>query len=64
MNGISSLKNSSAGYDFLPTKVGEKIAYSFIEPLRVLINKSFIHGIFPDELKIGKNIPIISLIVV
>ena len=51
---------SSAGYDFLPTKVGEKIAYSFIEPLTVLINQSFIHGVFPDELKIGKIIPLLK----
>ena len=37
-----------------------KTTYSFIEPLTVLINKTFIHGVFPDELKIGKSMPLLK----
>ena len=58
LNVIKSLKNSSAGYDFWPTKVGKKLAPSFLKPLTYIINKSFTEGVFPDELKIGKIIPI------
>ena len=31
MNVIESLKKSSEGYDFLPTKIGGKITSSFIK---------------------------------
>ena len=38
---ISSLKNSSAGWDELPTFVAKKCVYGYIEPLTYLINTSF-----------------------
>ena len=50
---ISSLKNSSAGWDELPTFVAKKCVDCFIEPLTYLINASFREGIFPTELKLA-----------
>ena len=55
---ISSLKNSSAGWDELPTFVAKKCVDCFIEPLTYLINTSFKEGIFPKELKLARVVPI------
>ena len=55
---ISSLKNSSAGWDELPTFVAKKCVDSYIEPLTYLINKSFMGGVFPKELKLARVVPI------
>ena len=46
---ISSLKNSSAGWDEIPTFVAKKCVYSYLTPLTYLINKSVTEGIFPVE---------------
>jgi len=55
---ISSLKNSSAGWDGIPTFAAKKCVESFIEPLTYLINSSFTEGIFPSELKLARVVPI------
>ena len=55
---ISSLKNSSAGWDEIPTFVAKKCVYSYLKPLTYLINKSFTKGIFPVELKLARVVPI------
>ena len=55
---IKSLKNSSAGYDEVPARVLKQNINIFIKPLTHLINSSIKEGIFPDELKIAKVVPI------
>ena len=55
---ISSMKHSSPGWDSLPTHILKPFLADYIKPLTYLINKSFETGIFPDELKIAKIVPI------
>ena len=52
---ISSLKNSSAGWDEIPTFVAKKCVYSYLKPLTYLINRSFTEGAFPEELKLARG---------
>ena len=58
INVISSLNNSSAGYDDMSASIMKKCIDQYITPLTYLINYSIRQGIFPDELKIAKIIPI------
>ena len=51
-NVITSLKDSSPGCDHISPFVMKQ------EPITVLINNSFYHGIFPDELKLARVVPI------
>ena len=51
---ISSLKNSSAGWDEIPTFVAKQCVYCYLKSLTYLINKSFTEGIFPVELKLAR----------
>ena len=55
---ILALKNSSAGWDDLPALVAKQSIDSYIEPLMCLINRSFSDGIFPNELKLARVVPI------
>ena len=55
---ISSLKNSSLGFDGIPSFVANQCIDYFIEPLTYIINMSFMEGVFPSELKLAKVIPI------
>ena len=55
---ICSLKNSSAGWDDFPTFVLKKCSDSLLQPLTHLINCSLQSGIFPDELKLARVVPI------
>ena len=55
---IQSLKNSSPGWDDIPTYMAKQCVNNIIEPLTYLINKYFSSGIFPIELKIAKVVPI------
>ena len=43
---ISKLKDSSAGWDELPTFVAKECVNRYIEPLTYLINTSFTEGVF------------------
>ena len=52
-NVITSLKDSSPGWDHLSPFV-MKQCDTYVEPITVLINNSFYHGIFPDELKLAR----------
>ena len=56
INVISSLNNSSAGYDDMPASIMKKCIDEYITPLTYLINYSIRQGVFPDELKIAKII--------
>ena len=58
VNVINSLNNSSPGWDGIPSRLTTIVLNSYIKPLTLLINKSFRDGIFPDELKLAKVIPI------
>ena len=55
---VNSLRNSSAGWDFIPASIAKQSIQSYIQPLTGLINSSFQNGIFLEELKIAKVIPI------
>ena len=59
---ISSLKNSSAGWDITPTFVAKKCVYSYLKSLTYLVNRSlsFTEGVFPEELKLARVVPIIK----
>ena len=57
---ILSMKNSSAGCDDFPARVAKQSIVSYIEPLTCLINRSFADGIFPNELKLARIVPIIK----
>ena len=57
---ISSLKNSSAGWYGIATFVAYKYVYSYLKPLTYLINKSFTEGIFPEELRLARVVPILK----
>ena len=51
-NVITSLKDSSPGWDHLSPFVMKQCVDTYVEPITVLISNSFYHGIFPDELKL------------
>ena len=55
---VKSLKNSSAGWDFIPASNAKQCLKHYIKPLTYLINSSFESGTFPEELKLAKVIPI------
>ncbi|MGL1889690.1 MAG: reverse transcriptase domain-containing protein [Reichenbachiella sp.] len=55
---IESLKDSSPGWDNIPTLVAKQCVDSYIEPLTDLINKSISEGVFPSELKLARVVPI------
>ena len=55
---INSLKNSSPGWHNIPTLIAKHVIHCYIKPLAFLINQSLIEGVFPDELKLAKVIPV------
>ena len=57
-NVIISLKDSSPGWDHLSPFVMKQCVDTYVEPITVLINNSFYHGIFPGELKLAKVVTI------
>ena len=58
VNVINSLDNSSPWLGWYFFSIGKRVLNSYIKPLTLLINKYFLDGIFPDELKLAKVIPI------
>ena len=57
-NVITSLKDYSPGWEHLSPFVMKQWVDTYAEPITVLINNSFYHGIFPDELKLARIVPI------
>ena len=55
---VKSLKNRSAGWDFIPASIAKQCLKHYIKPLTYLINSSFESGTFPEELKLAKVIQI------
>ena len=53
---LSSLNNSSAGYDDMPASIMKKCIDEYITPLTHLINYYIRQGIFPDELKLYQSL--------
>ena len=48
----------SSGHDGIPTKFVKLSIFSILSPLKHLINLSLITGIFPNDLKIARVMPI------
>ena len=59
---VKSLKNSSAGWDFVPASIAKQCLKHYIKPLTYLINSSFEGDTFPEELKLAKVIPIFKCV--
>ena len=56
---IASLRSkSSFGHDGMSTKCLKTLAPVLLAPLTLIINQSLTTGIFPDELKIAKVLPV------
>ena len=55
---IKSLKDSSAGWDAISSRVIKTTHSSFIVPLTHIMNMSLLKGVFPSELKIARVIPL------
>ena len=55
---ISSLKNSSPGFDGIPFFVAIQCIDNYIKPLTYIINMSIMEGLFSSELKLAKVVPI------
>lgn len=55
---IKGLKNSSAGYDGIHSKVLKHSYRSILEPLTHVLNLSILQGFFPSEMKLAKVIPL------
>lgn len=56
---IDKLKpKSSCGYDGISSKLLKQIKNEIAEPLALIINQSLNTGIFPDQLKLAKVIPL------
>jgi hypothetical protein len=58
LNVIKNLKSSSAGYDNICGKIIKLTYDCFLTPLTHVLNVSFSHGFFPNELKIAKVLPL------
>ena len=58
INVISSLNNSSAGYDEMLASILKKCIDECITLITYLVNLSIRQGTFPNELKLAKVIPI------
>ena len=55
---IKTLNNSAPGNDEMPASILKQCIETYIDPLTYLVNLSINQGIFPDELKIAKVLPI------
>ena len=55
---ISSLPSSAAGYDEIPASIMKQLGNYYAESLTHLINQSISQGLFPEEMKLAKILPI------
>ena len=55
---IRNVKEGSSGWDDISASVVKKTYSSFIEPITHILNISITKGVFPNELKIAKVIPL------
>ena len=54
---IMQLGDSGVGYDGIPPRILRSSCPHLIDPLVHAINLSLSHGIFPNELKIARVVP-------
>ena len=52
------MKNSAPGNDEMPASILKQCIESYIYPLTYSVNLSLNQGVFPDDLKISKVLPI------
>lgn len=57
-NILLNLKNSSAGHDDIDSRLLKQVSSYIIQPLTHICNLSLSNGIFPQELKLAKVLPI------
>ena len=58
---IQKLKpKPSSGYDGITSQLLKKVSHNLCGPICIIINKSFLDGIFPSDLKISKLQPILK----
>ena len=55
---VSQLHNSAAGHDDLPPSIMKQLCTKYCVPLTYIINLSITRGVFPEELKLAKVLPI------
>ena len=55
---VKNLKNASAGYDGIHSKVIKATYKTYLTPLTHILNLSIQKGFFPDSMKLAKVIPI------
>ena len=59
LNAINSLKpKASYSTDNISNRLLKEVKYEILTPLRILLNKCFNHGIFPDKWKTAKILPL------
>ena len=58
MSILKDMRTSSPGWDDLSPKIVKQTYMYFFQPLCHICNVSLLHGIFPNELKIAKVIPL------
>ena len=55
---IYSLPNAAAGYDEIPVSLMKQLVIYYAEPLTHLVNQSISQGLFLEEMKLAKILPI------
>ena len=55
---IYSLTSFEAGYDEISASIMKQLGNVYVEPLTHLINQSISQGLFPEEMKLAKILPI------
>ena len=55
---IVNMKMVKSGLNVVPIKIFKSLRHLFLHPLRLLINKSFEEGTFPNSLKLARITPI------
>ena len=61
LNEVKKFKSkNSYGYDNVDTNVLKGVIDQIVEPMTHICNRSFETGIFPDDMKIAKVIPVFN----
>ena len=58
MDIVKVINRLRSGNDGISTKLLKFLKDALVEPLKLIINQTFVNGIFPDNLKIAKVIAI------